>query len=214
MDGNRRFARKLNLKPWKGHEYGAEKVKELFKWCKDLNINELTLYTLSTENLKRTKKELNYLMNLFKKQAKEIKNNEDVHKNKIKIKFVGEKKLLDKKIQKLMKEIEDSTKNYSNYKINFAIPYGGRKEIIQAVKKLIKNNQKITEENIQKNLWVTSCPDLIIRTGGEKRTSNFLPWQSIYSEWIFLDKLWPEFTESDLKKSIKEFYNRQRRFGK
>ncbi len=214
LDGNRRFAKRLMKKPLMGHEYGAKKVEKLLDWCKELNITELTLYCLSLENFNRPKKEFNYLIKIFKKEFSKLQKDKRIHDRKIKIKFIGEKILLDKKLQKIMREIEDQTKDYENYTINFALAYGGRQEIIEAIKKMIENKEQITEENFQKNLWLKTEPDLIIRTGGEKRTSNFLPWQTVYSEWIFLDKMWPEFTKEDLKNSIKEFSERQRRFGK
>ena len=214
LDGNRRFAKRLMKQPWKGHEYGVKKLHNLFEWCKEFNIKELTLYCFSLENFNRPKREFNYIMNLFKKEIKNLKKNSKIERDKIKMRFVGKKELLDKELQKLMKETEERTKNHKNYIINFAIAYGGKQEIIEAIKKLIKSKKEINETNFRKNLWLSDEPDLIIRTGGEKRTSNFLPWQSAYSEWIFLNKMWPEFTKKDLKNSIKEFYNRQRRFGR
>jgi len=214
LDGNRRFAKKLMKEPWKGHEYGAKKLKDLFDWCKELDVRELTLYCFSLENFNRPKKEFNYLINLFKKEFKNLETNPSIYENKVKIRFIGKRELLDTELQELMREIEAKTKNHKNYTINFAVAYGGRQEIIEAVQKLSESGKEINENNLQARLWLKDAPDLIIRTGGEKRTSNFLPWQSAYSEWIFLDKLWPEFTKQDLENSIKEFYNRERRFGK
>ncbi|HUS50134.1 MAG TPA: polyprenyl diphosphate synthase [Candidatus Paceibacterota bacterium] len=214
LDGNRRFSKRLMLKPLKGHEYGAKKVERLFDWVKELGIKELTLYCFSLENFNRPKKEFDYLMNLFKKEFSKLKNDKRIHRNKIKIRFIGKKELFDKELQRIIKELEDVTRKYSRYKINFAFGYGGRQEIIWAVKNLVKRRKKINEKNLQKELWLGNEPDLIIRTGGEKRTSNFLPWQSIYSEWFFLDKMWPEFTKQDLVKCIEEFKKRKRRFGK
>lgn len=214
LDGNRRFAGKHNKKSWEGHEAGAKKVEELFDWCKELNVKELTLYCFSLENFNRSKEEVNLLMALFKKWFKKLGEDRRIKKNKIKIRFIGKKELLDKEIQEIMKDIEKKTEKYSNYQINFAIAYGGREEILSAVKNLIKEKKEINEKNFQNSLWLSNEPDLIIRTGGEKRTSNFLPWQSVYSEWIFIDKMWPEFTKKDLKEAIIEFKSRERRFGK
>ena len=206
LDGNRRFAKKLMKEPWKGHEYGAKKLKDLFDWCKELDVRELTLYCFSLENFNRPKKEFNYLINLFKKEFKNLETNPSIYENKVKIRFIGKRELLDTELQELMREIEAKTKNHKNYTINFAVAYGGRQEIIEAVQKLSESGKEINENNLQARLWLKDAPDLIIRTGGEKRTSNFLPWQSAYSEWIFLDKLWPEFTKQDLENSIKERY--------
>lgn len=214
LDGNRRFAKRIMQKPWKGHKYGAEKVEELFSWCKNLDVKEITLYVLSTENLNRPKKELNFLINLFKEEFEKIKDDKRIKENKIKIKFIGERRLLNKELQKIMQKLEKATEKNNNYRINIALAYGGRQEIIKSIISLVKNKQKINENNFEKNLELNSSPDLIIRTGGEKRTSNFLLWQSAYSEWFFLDKMWPEFTEEDLKEIISEFHSRERRFGK
>lgn len=216
LDGNRRFAKRLMKQPWKGHEYGAEKVEKLFDWCKELNIGELTIYCFSLENFKRPKKEFDYLMDLFKKEFGKLKKDSRIEKNKIKIRFIGKTELFNEKIQKLIRDIEENTKSHRDYTINFAFGYGGRQEIISAVNKIIveKKTSKITEQDFEKYLWLKHEPDLVIRTGGEKRTSNFLPWQSTYSEWIFLNKMWPEFTKEDLENCIKEFHERKRRFGK
>jgi len=217
LDGNRRFAKRLMLQPWKGHEYGAEKIQKLLKWCDKLKIKELTLYCLSVENIKkRPKTELDYLFRLFRKEFREIKR-EQIEKNKIKIRFIGNLNLLPKDLADQCRKLEKQTESNSNYTINFALAYGGREEIINAVKKILSNklsSNQINKKILEKNLWLSSEPDLVIRTGGEKRTSNFLPWQTTYSEWIFLDKMWPEFEEQDLINSIKEFEKRKRRFGR
>jgi len=214
IDGNRRFAKRLMLEPWRGHELGAEKLANFLEWCKELGIKELTLYCFSLENFNRPKIEFDFLMKIFKKEFSKLKTDKRVHDNKIKIRFIGKRELFDKEIQNLIKDLEELTKDYNDYIINFALGYGGRQEIIEAIKKLVKSGKEINEENLQKNLWLSDNIDLIIRTGGEKRTSNFLPWQSTYAEWIFLDKMWPEFEKQDLIECIKEFKNRQRRFGK
>lgn len=214
LDGNRRFAVKKGLPKFRGHEFGARNVEKLIDWCKELDIKELTLYTLSTENLKRTKKELNFLFTLFGKWFKKIEKNRKIKENKIKIRFIGKLDLLPKDIQKLCRKLEKDTKNYNNYKLNFCFAYGGRQELVEAVNKLKNKKGKITEKDITKALWLSSEPDLIIRTGNRTRTSNFLPWQAVYSEWLFLDKLWPEFTKHDLRKALKYFEEIQRNFGK
>ncbi len=214
LDGNRRFAKNNKKQFWKGHESGAERVENLLNWCIELKIKELTLYCFSLENFDRSKKEVNFLMDLFKKWFKKLENDKRIIENKVKIKFAGEREKLDKGIQAIMERIERKTEGYDNHIINFAIAYGGKQEIISAVKKMIKENKSINEKNLQDSLWIKDEPDLIIRTGGEKRMSNFLPWQSTYSEWIFLNKMWPEFTKKDLENAISEFKSRKRRFGK
>ena len=216
LDGNRRFAKKLMFQPHKGHELGYQKIKKLFKWCKELNIKELTLYAFSIENFNRPKKEFNYLMDLFKKAFKELTKEKEI-KN-IKINFIGRLKLFPKEIQEGMKNLIESTKNNKPYKVNFAMAYGGRAEIIDATKKItedLKNNkiQDITEETFKNYLYMQSEPDLIIRTS-ERRLSGFLLWQSSYSEILFLpNKLWPEFEKQDLIAAVEDFNKRNRRFG-
>ena len=213
LDGNRRFAKKLMKKPWEGHNSGAETVEKLLDWVKEFGIKELTLYSLSTENLKRDKKEVEYLLKLMKKYFNKLKNDARINNDKVKIKIIGKLDLLPKDMQELYREIEEKTKNHNNFKINFCIAYGGRLELLEAIKKL-KDVKNITEQDITDSLWLKSEPDLIIRTGNVVRTSNFLPWQSVYSEWIFMDKLWPEFNKQDLQFCLEEFKNRKRNFGK
>jgi len=216
LDGNRRFAKKLILEPWKGHDYGRKKVEKLLDYAKDLGVEELTFYALSSENIKsRPENELKYIYQLFSETFNEL-DRDKLEKNKTKIKFIGDLTLLPEDLRKQCLELEDETKHNSDFIINFAIAYGGRQEIIEAVKKIVKtspNPEDINEELIEQNLYLSHQPDLIIRTGGEKRTSNFLPWQSTYSEWIFLDKMWPEFEKQDLVECIQEFKDRKRRFG-
>ena len=214
IDGNRRFAKRLMLEPWKGHEVGLKKVEDIVGWLKELNIKEITIYCFSLENFNRPKKEVDFLMKVFKREFSKLTKNETVHQDKIKINFIGKIELFDKELQEITKEATRVTKDYNNHIINFALGYGGRQEIIHAAREIQKSGEEITEENFTKHLWLQTCPDLIIRTGGDHRTSNFLVWQAAYSEWIFLDKTWPEFEKEDLINSIKEFNNRERRFGK
>ncbi|MFH0978851.1 MAG: polyprenyl diphosphate synthase [Candidatus Woesearchaeota archaeon] len=221
LDGNRRFSRRLMMKPWKGHEWGAQKVEKLLDWCADLGIKELTLYTFSVENFSRPKEEFDYLMNLFRSEFDRIKDDERLHKNMIRINFIGRLNMFPQDIQEQMHSLMQQTKGYDGSIINFAMGYGGRSEVIDAVKKIaeqIKSGKldvdAINEETFKENLYTPDEPDLIIRTGGEKRTSNFLIWQASYSEWFFLEKMWPEFEKEDLIKVIEEYKQRDRRFGK
>lgn len=219
LDGNRRFAKKLGLQPWKGHEFGVKKLHQLLDWCRELGIKEVTLYSFSTENFDRTKTEKNFLFNIFKKEFNNMKYKNDILDNKIRINVIGRLDMFPKDIKKAMLSIMEKTKKHSNMTVNFAMAYGGRQEITDAFKRIIKNSrnlkpEQINEELISKNLYIKSEPDLIIRPGGEIRTSNFLTWQSVYSELIFLDKLWPEFTKEDLLNIIREFNQRERHFGR
>ncbi|MBU0756443.1 MAG: di-trans,poly-cis-decaprenylcistransferase [Nanoarchaeota archaeon] len=221
LDGNRRFAERLMAKPWKGHEWGTQKVEKLVEWCHDFDIRELTLYSFSIQNFNRPKEEFEYLMKLFAESFMKANDDERIHKYKIRINVIGRLWLFPKEIQDMMKAIMERTKDYTDHIINFAIGYGGREEVIDAVKKIaqeVKDGKldidAINEESFSRNLYIDSDPDLIIRTGGENRTSNFLIWQSNYSEWIFLDKLWPEFDREDFAMCIAEYSSRKRRFGK
>ena len=217
IDGNRRYAKKHAWEVWKGHDYGAETLDKLFDWCKELDIKELTLYALSTENLNREKREVEALLDLFRKWFTKFKSDPRIPENQVKVRFIGKLDLLPEDIQDLAKDIEESTSKYNNYKINFCIAYGGRLELVETIKKIIESGKKpeeVTEDLIKENLWLEDEPDAVIRTGDVKRLSNFLPWQSGYSELIFLEKLWPEFTKQDLIDCVEEFNSRKRNFGK
>jgi tritrans,polycis-undecaprenyl-diphosphate synthase [geranylgeranyl-diphosphate specific] len=221
LDGNRRFAKRLMLKPWKGHEWGAKKIERMFEWCKEYGIKELTLYTFSVENFNRPKKEFEYLMSLFCKEFDRMQDNHKIHKNKIRINVIGRIWMFPKEVQERMHKIMEATKSYKEYVVNFAMAYGGRAEVVDATKKIAEQVkagklkvQDINEEVFSRNLYLSDEPDLIIRTS-ESRLSGFLPWQSTYSEVIFLpDLLWPEFEKKDFVACIKEFQRRQRRYGK
>ncbi len=224
LDGNRRYAKKLGLNPWKGHEKGAEKFRNFLDWCEELGIKEVTAYCFSIQNFNRAKDEIEFLMKLFKESAFETlkKENFKLLKEKdVKVKFIGRIHLLPAEIQELIKEIEEKTKEHNTHKINIAIAYGGREEITDAFKQIAEKissgevkPEGITENMITEHLQLQNDPDLIIRTSGEKRMSNFLPWQSNYSEWFFIDKTWPEIEKEDLIKIFEDFKTRQRRFGK
>jgi len=221
MDGNRRFAKQLMLKPWKGHEWGAKKVEELLEWLKELKIKEVTLYTMSIQNFNRPKQEFDYLMNLFRNEFKKLQEKENqVEEKGTRINFIGRLNMLPEDIQKMMQDIMKRTKEQKQLIVNFAIAYGGREEVLDATVKIgqaIKDGKidikDINEELFDQTIYNSSEPDLIIRTGGERRTSNFLIWQSHYSEWFFLEKRWPEFAKEDFLECISEYSNRHRRYG-
>lgn len=225
MDGNRRFARKLMLEPWKGHEWGQKKVEEVLEWCADAGVRCVTFYTLSLENIAgRPKIELDYLYGLMEKVALDVVNrkNHSVHTKRVRVNIVGRRETLPVKLQKLLSKVEEITKGYRDYEANFAIAYSSRTEMIDAVKKIadkvsrgIIDASKISESTIKENLYSPSMsdPDLIIRTGGEKRLSNFLLFQSAYSELFFTDTPWPEFSKNDFMAAISDFHRRKRRFG-
>ena len=221
LDGNRRFAKKQGLKPWLGHKFGADKIKEISKWCRELGIKELTLYAFSIDNFNRSEQEKKVLFSLFEESIKKLKNDEGLDNNGIKVRFIGRLHMFPENIQKEMYEVMERTKNNDNFKLNFAMAYSSKAEITDALKKIIQKlknkeikEEYIDEELIKENLYLSSSPDILIRPGGEKRISDFLLWQISYSELFFIDKLWPEFTKQDLIHIIKEFNQRERRFGR
>ena len=219
LDGNRRFAQKLMLEPWKGHEYGQLKVEKLLEWCKELGARELTLYTFSMQNFNRPKPEFDFLMKLFIEAFTKFYDDPKIEEYGVKVNFIGRYKLFPKEVVYLIEKIISKTKNNSNFVINLAMAYGGREELLDAISKIVEDVKlgkitEVTEEIIEKNLYMQSQPEIIIRTGGEKRTSNFLMWQSFYSEWFFIDKTWPEFEKTDLIQILEEYSQRERRFGR
>jgi len=215
LDGNRRYAKKHGMPKLKGHEKGYNKINDVLKWCTELGIKEVTLYCLSTENFERSKDEVDYLFNLFRSRIGDFKKDKAIQDNKVKISFVGRLSMFPEDMQKSMQEVMEATKDYNNYKLNLALAYGSRSEIVDAVKKVISKNIKdVNEKIIAENLYVTDDVDILIRPGGEKRLSNFLLWQNSYAEIFFIDKLWPEFEKEDLINIIEEFKSRERRFGK
>ncbi|WP_292459299.1 polyprenyl diphosphate synthase [Methanothermococcus sp.] len=225
MDGNRRMAKIMGDKPIRGHYIGAKKVREFVGWCVGLNIKIITLYSFSLENFNRPKDEVDELMDLFEREFRKIADDKDVHKYKIHIKAIGRIELLPERVREAIDYAENKTKDYDNYFVNVAIAYGGQQEIVDAIKKIaqkIKNNEMdvedITVETISKHLYTSHLPhpnpDLIIRTSGEERISNFLIWQSSYSELYFCETYWPKFRKIDFLRSIRDYQRRQRRFGK
>lgn len=217
LDGNRRFAKKLLLEPWKGHSFGKEKVEELMDYAKELGLNEMTFYALSAENIKnRPAVELEFLYKLFRETFRDM-DRDKMMREGVSIRFIGDLDLLPEDVRDECNRLQKDTAGNSEFVANFCVAYGGRQELISAVRKIIDSKVSGEEVNtglIEDNLYLQSQPDFIIRTGGDKRTSNFLPWQSVYSEWFFLDKMWPEFEKEDLVRCIEEFKGRKRNFGK
>lgn len=221
MDGNRRFSKRLMLKPWKGHEWGAKKVENVLKWCKELGIRELTLYTFSVQNFNRPKDEFDHLMNIFKKNFDKLMDEKKADEYGVRINVIGRLWMFPEDVQERLYKVMEQTKNNDKYILNFAMAYGGREEVIDAVQKIAQKVKKgeldikdINAETFSDALYLKDEPELIIRTGGERRTSNFLPWQSTYSEWLFIDKMWPEFEKEDFIMAIDDYKNRKRRFGR
>ena len=216
MDGNGRWGLKKYNNRNKGHYYGLLNINKVIEHCIKIKIKYLTLYTFSTENWNRPKKEIDYLFFLFKYFYK--KNFNKLNKNNIKIKFIGDLKNIPKDLKIIIKKIEDKTKNNDAITVIFAFNYGAKSELVNAFKNIIKNKTKVNEINeelINNYLYTNNIPDpdVLIRTGGEKRLSNFLLWQLSYAELFFINKNWPDFNFFDLKKVIKAFGVTKRKFG-
>ena len=216
MDGNGRWGLKKYKDRNKGHYFGLQNINKIIKDCVKINIKYLTLYTFSTENWNRPKKEIDYLFFLFKYFYK--KNFNKLNKNNIKIKFIGNLKNIPKDLKVIIKNIQDKTKNNDAITVIFAFNYGAKSELVNAFKNIIKNKNKvnkINEDLINNNLYTKNIPDpdILIRTGGEKRLSNFLLWQLSYAELFFINKNWPDFNFLDLKQIINTFRVTKRKFG-
>lgn len=220
LDGNRRWAKKRGLPPQLGHKKGAEVLEKISKQADERGLKYLTVYVFSTENWKRTKTEVDYLMKLFVVYFKNIIKDK---KSNIKINVLGSKSNLSDKLRNMIDEMEESTKNNTGLNLNLCFNYGGRVELIEGIKELAEEVKQgeididdIDEEMVSKHLYSKNIPDpdLIIRTSGEQRLSNFLMWQGSYSELLFIDKYWPDFTIEDLEQAVEEYNNRSRRFGK
>jgi undecaprenyl diphosphate synthase len=215
MDGNGRWAINQKMKRLLGHIQGVETVRSIVEACVRLKISHLTLYTFSKENWQRPKEEINDLMSLL---SSSLKNElEKLNRNNIALKVVGKLEDLPAKLQTLIMEVIKSTKNNTGLVLTLALSYGGRQEIVDAINKIIASNDEYIDEEIFKNyLYAPTMPDpdLIIRTGGESRLSNFLLWQSAYSEIYVSKKNWPEFTKDDLISALNDFGQRKRKYGK
>lgn len=216
MDGNRRWAKERFLPSAMGHREGVNALKRTLSACNDYGIKYLTVYAFSTENWNRSKDEVEFLMKLlFQTLKDEIL---DLNKNEIKVKFIGDLSALSESLQNLLYETENDTKDNQGVNLQVAFNYGSKNEIVNAVKKIIKDGIKvedINEDLISGYLYTANIPDpdLLIRTGGEMRISNFLTYQSAYSEILVLEKYWPQFDEDELANAVIEFKRRNRRFG-
>ena len=213
MDGNGRWAKKRGMPRTMGHKAGADVFKKISKECGKIGIEEVTFYAFSTENWKRPKEEVETLMRLFKDYLLEAKADLEASGN-LRIRFVGEREGISEELLALMDEAVETTSARTGTMINVAVNYGGRQEIVSAVKKLIASGKTaVTEDDISSLMYTNPECDLIIRPSGEQRLSNFLLWQAAYSEFWYSDVLWPDFTKYDLYDALREFENRNRRFG-
>lgn len=224
MDGNRRYAREVlkaedtNM----GHELGKQKLEEVLTWCIKAKVKTLTVYAFSTENFSREEEEVDFLLKLIKGMMYSIGDDERIHTNKVRVRMIGDREIIPDDLKDAVDYAESRTKDYDCYHFNVAVAYGGRQEIISAVKRVaqqVKDGtldiEDITEESLSCNMYTSddSDPDLILRTSGELRLSNFLIWQMAYSELYFTDIYWPGFRYIDFLRAIRSYQQRKRRFG-
>lgn len=223
MDGNRRFASEKGMDRLEGHLKGRDKLEEVLEWGRELGIKILTVYAFSTENLNRSKEEVETLMKLFEQNFYSLGDDERVHQHRIRVTALGDRTLLPKYLLRAIDYAEEKTKNYDNYLFNIAIAYGSRQEIVDAIKSIARDVKdgklainEIDQKTVAEKLYTGNLPDpdLILRTSGEIRLSNFLLWQIAYSELYFTDIYWPGFRKIDFLRAIRSFQLRKRRFGK
>ncbi len=223
-DGNRRWARARKLESWKGHEIGYERIREVLRWIWELDVKAITVYAMSTENCThRPPEERKKLFELARKGLKDLFNDPDIDKYRVRVKVIGNLSLVPRDVVELARRVEEKTRNYSDRILYIALCYGGRQEILDSVRKIAKdvregrlNPDDINEDIFRKYLYTSESPDpdLIIRTSGEVRISNFLLWQLAYSELYFCEAYWPEFRKIDFWRAIRSFQHRERRFGR
>lgn len=223
MDGNRRFSRiQGDMDPIEGHKRGVSTLEKVLDWCVDLGIEIVTIYAFSIENFKRPSNEVKGLMKLFKHNFETIGQNKRIHKNEVKLRAVGKLELLPDDVREAIRIAEESTSKYNKRQVNIAIGYDGRLEIVDAMKKIadqVKEGklhvEDIDEKVVNENLYTAGLadPNLIIRTSGEERLSGFLLWQSSYSELYFCDSLWPQLRKVDFLRALRDYQQRERRFG-
>lgn len=222
MDGNRRFAWKSNLAAGIGHRIGKEKLERVLDWVLEINIPWFTVYALSTENLNRPLEELDVLFDLYVEGLKDIADDPRIHENNVRVHIIGRRELLPERVNEAIDYAEAKTANYNDFVFTICLAYGSREEMISAIQSIAHDHaqgalsvEDIDEQLVSDRLYTADMPDpdLVIRTSGEERISNFLLWQMAYSELYFTDVFWPSFSKKDLLKAIRTFQDRGRRFG-
>ena len=227
MDGNRRFARSIGLDVRAGHNYGADKAREVLDWCLELGIPHVTLWGFSKDNRNRTAEEVTHLHQLFAEQARELIDDERLHRNRVRVQIIGELGDFPEESREALREMEEATRDYGGMRLNVALGYGGREEIVAAIRNLLaeKERQGVALEELARTLDAGEIgrhlytagmpdPDFVIRTSGEVRLSGFLLWQTAYSEFYFCDAFWPDFRKIDFLRALRHFQARERRFGR
>lgn len=222
LDGNRRFAKEQGQDTDYGHSMGAQRVEEVLDWCFEAGIKVITVYAFSTENFSRNKKEVKHILNLAKERFETIARSEVVHRHQVRVRAIGQFSLLPSSLLTAIKKAEEVTANYNKFQLNVAIGYGGRTEIVDAIKRIAEKVRAgeldpaiISDSTVEQHLYTAGIadPELIIRTSGEERLSGFLLWQSAYSELYFADVYWPEIRKIDFWRAVRTYQRRERRFG-
>ncbi|WP_199188396.1 isoprenyl transferase [Deinococcus arcticus] len=227
LDGNRRFARASGLQREMGHSFGADKAHEVLQWCLELGIPTVTIWVLSTDNTSRDPGELAHILSLLEREARNLAQDARIHANRVRVRAIGQHEGFPETVLNALSELEARTAHYDGMRLNIAVGYGGREEIVDAVKRhlvrqadagltLEEAARTLAPEDIGAHLYAADVPDpdFIIRTSGEIRLSGFLLWQSVYSEYYFCDVYWPGFRRVDFLRALREFQGRERRFGR
>ncbi len=219
MDGNRRFAKKLGVEPYKGHIFGSKKAEEVLEWCWELGVKTLTLYAFSTENFRRSDEEKKNIFSLLEKELKRLLRDKRTYERRVRVKVVGKKEMLPPHLLEVIDDVERATAKHERHFLNIAVAYGGRQEILDAAREILLKVKKgelkpcdITVQTVEEHLYGDgnyAKVDLVIRTGGEQRLSNFLPWQAASSVAYFCDVYWPEFRKIDLLRAIRAWQYRR-----
>lgn len=214
MDGNRRWAKAKGLPKLEGHRAGSETLKNIVRSARTCGVKHLVVYMFSTENWNREPTEVSYLMDLFRESVK--KEMRELGKEGVRVRFAGQRTRFSEDLQQAMTDIEKETQHNEAITLWCCLSYGGRAEIVTAARAVAASGAEVTEDSLMRHLWTAEMPDpdIIIRTGGEKRLSNFLPWQSVYSELFFTDTFWPDFSHEEFGSILAEFAHRERRRGK
>ncbi len=220
MDGNRRFAKKRGLPPHVGHFFGSRKAEKVLEWCWSLGIKILTVFAFSTENFRRSEEEKKNLFALIRRELLRLAFDKRIHENEVKVRVIGRRDLLPLEIREVVDVVEKETRNYGRFRLNIALAYGGRQEIAEAVRKVVEkvlkgevNVEEVDLRMIERHLYDETPVDLVIRTGGELRLSNFLVWQSASRYAYFCDVYWPEFRKIDLLRAIRSWQQRYERWS-
>ncbi|WP_034353425.1 isoprenyl transferase [Deinococcus phoenicis] len=227
LDGNRRFARATGLQREMGHSFGADKAHEVLQWCLELGIPAVTIWVLSTDNTSRDPEELAHILRLLEREARNLATDPRIHANRVQVRAIGQHRDFPPNVLQALQDLEQKTAHYDGMRLNIAVGYGGREEIVDAVRAYLQGQaaagtplaqvaQTLRPEDISAHLYTAGVPDpdFIIRTSGEIRLSGFMLWQSVYSEYYFCDVYWPGFRRVDFLRALRDFQGRDRRFGK